>query len=62
MQHKIDIGDTLPVKLAPHSHAPGKITLVKKKIEDLQTRNIIRPSNSPDSEPIFLSTKKDGGN
>ena len=62
VQHEIDTGDTLPIKLAPHRLAPGKITVVKKEIEDMLARNIIRPSNSPYSAPIVLVTKKDGSN
>ena len=62
VQHEIDTGDTLPIKLAPHRLAPGKITVVKKDIEDMLARNIIRPSNSPYSAPIVLVTKKDGSN
>ena len=60
--HETDIGDTLPIKFAPHRLAPGKITVVKKEIEDMVARNIIRPSNSPYSAPIVLVTKKDGSN
>ena len=41
VQHAIDTGDTLPIKLAPHRLAPGKITVVKKEIEDMLARNII---------------------
>ena len=43
VQHEIDTGDTLPIQLAPHRLAPGKITVVKKEIEDMLARNIIRP-------------------
>ena len=60
IQHEIDTSDTLPIKLAPHRLAPGKITVVKKEIEDMLARNINRPSNSPYSAPIVLVTKKDG--
>ena len=59
VQHEIDTGDTLPIKLAPHRLAHGKITVVKKEIEDMLARNIIRPSNSPYSAPIVLFTKRD---
>ena len=62
VQHEIDTGDTLPIKLAPHRLAPGKITVVKKEIEDMLARNIIRPSNSPYSAPIVLVSEKDGSN
>ena len=47
VQHEIYTGHPLPIKLAPHRFAPGKITVVKKEIEDMLARNIIRPSNSP---------------
>ena len=62
VQHEIDTGDTLPIKLASHRLAPGKITVVKKEIEDMLARNIIRPSNNPYSAPIVLVTKNDGRN
>ena len=61
-QHEIDTGDTLPIKLAPHRLAPGQITVVKKEIEDMLARYIIRPSNSPCSSPIVLVTQKNGSN
>ena len=61
VQHEIDTGDTLPVKLARHRLAPGKIILVKKEIEDMLAQNIIRRPNSPYSA-IVLVTKKDGSN
>ena len=41
VQHEIDTGDTLPIKLAPHRLAPGKITVIKKEIEDMLARNIV---------------------
>ena len=62
VQQKIDTGDTLPIKLAPHRLAPGKIIVVKKEIEDMPAHNIIQPSNSPYSAPIVLVVKKDGSN
>ena len=62
VQHEIDTGDTLPIKLAPHRLAPEKITVFKKEFEDIPARNIIRPSNRPKSAPIVLVTKKDGSN
>ena len=62
VQHETDTGDMLPIKLAPDRLAPGKITVVKKEIEDMLARNIIRPSNSKYSAPIVLVTKKDGSN
>ena len=62
VQQEIHTGDTLPIKLAPHILAPGKIIVVKKEIEDMLARNIIRPSNRPYSAPIVLVTKKDVSN
>ena len=58
----MDTGYSLPIKLAPHRLAPGKLPVVKKEIEDMLERKIIRPSNSPYSAPIVLVTKKDGSN
>ena len=62
VQHEIDTGDALPIKLAPHRLAPDKITVVKKEIEEMLARIIIRRSNSPYSAPIVLVTQKDGSN
>ena len=62
VQREIDTGDTLPIKLAPHRLAPGKISVVKKEIKDKLARNFIRPSNNPYSAPSVLFTKKDGSN
>ena len=62
VQYEIGTGETLPIKLTSHRLAPGKIIVVKKEIEDMVARNIIRPSNSPCSAPIVLVTKKDGSN
>ena len=60
VQHEIDTGNTLPIKLAPHRLAPGKTTVVKKEIEDMLARNIIRPSNSPYSAQSFSLPRKMG--
>ena len=62
VQHETDTGDALPIKFAPNRLAPGKITVVKKEIDNMLARNIIRPSNSPYSAPIVLVTEKDGSN
>ena len=42
VQHEIDTGDTLPIKLAPPRLKIGKITVVKKEIVGMLARNIIR--------------------
>ena len=62
VEHDIDTGESGPIKLAPYRLAPGKMSVVKSEIEDMLTRVIIRPSNSPYSAPIVLVTKKDGNN
>ena len=62
VEHDVDTGKSGPIKLAPYRLAPGKMSIVKSEIEDMLTRGIIRPSNSPYSAPIVLVTKKDGSN
>ena len=62
VEHDIDTGESGPIKLAPYRLASGKMSVVKSEIEDMLTRAIIRPSNSPYSAPIVLVTKKDGSN
>ena len=38
------------------------MSVVKSEIEDMLTRGLLRPSNSPYSGPFVLVTKKDGSN
>ena len=60
VEHEIDTVDAGPIKLSPYRLAPGKTTVVKQELDDMLSRNIIRPSKSPHSAPIVLATKKDG--
>lgn len=60
VHHEIDVGDSPPIKLRPYRMAPGKVTEVRKQIDDMLKRGIIRESNSPYSAPIVLVKKKDG--
>ena len=60
--HKIDTGDSPPIKRPPHRMAPGKLPEMKAEVETMLARGIIRPSKSPYSSPIVMVKKKDGSN
>ena len=62
VEHEIDTVDAGPIKLSPYRLAPGKMAVVKQELDDMLSRNIIRPFKSPYSAPIVLVTKKDGSN
>jgi len=48
------------VSTAPYRMAPTKLAKLKKLIEDLLEKKLIRPSASPWGAPVLLVKKKDG--
>ena len=60
VQHRIDTGDTLPVKL-PYRRLPmAKKSAMETEVEKMLEDDIITPSESPWSSPVVMVTKKDG--
>ncbi|CAI7871935.1 unnamed protein product, partial [Closterium sp. NIES-53] len=49
-----------PVSRAPYRQSPTKLTDMKKQIEYLLDRQLIRPSTSPYGAPVLLTPKPDG--
>ena len=49
-----------PVSMAPYRMAPAELSKLKKQIEDLLEKKLIRPSASPWGAPMLLVKKKDG--
>lgn len=58
--HHIDTGDTRPLRQRPYRVSDAERKLIEKEVDDMLSRNIIRPSSSPWASPVVLVTKKDG--
>ncbi len=59
--HKIDTGDSKPVKRLPYRYNPKDQEIIKKFVNEMLEGGIIAPSNSPWSFPVVLVNKADGG-
>ena len=57
LEYEIILNDTKPVRLPPFRMNPPRMQILKEKIEDMLEKDIIRPSRSPYSSPIFLVPK-----
>ena len=58
--HKIDTGDSPPLRQPPR-HVPFALRgKVDSLVEDMLEQGVITPSSSPWASPIFLVAKKDG--
>ena len=62
VEHRIDIGDAKPFKIAPYKIAPHKLEAVREEIREILEKGVIVPSKSPFSSPIVMVPKKDGSN
>nr|XP_027192723.1 uncharacterized protein LOC113787766 [Cicer arietinum] len=51
---------TGPISIAPYRMSPLELNELKNQLEDLITKQFIRPSVSPWGAPVLLVTKKDG--
>ncbi|CAI7933203.1 unnamed protein product [Closterium sp. NIES-54] len=49
-----------PVSRAPYRLSPTELTAMKKQIENLLDRQLIRPSTSPYGAPVHFTPKPDG--
>ena len=65
VEHRIDIGDAKPFKVAPYKIAPHKLEQVFPVCEEIRymlEKGVIVPSKSPFSIPIIMVPDKDGSN
>ena len=60
IQHDIDVGESIPVKLPPYRVNPQKQQLVEKELEYMLEHGLIKRTYSQWSSPITLQPKPDG--
>jgi hypothetical protein len=60
IKHKIDVGDSLPVKEHPRRIPIHQVDTVEQEILKMISEKIIEPSDSPWAAPVVIVKKKDG--
>lgn len=60
VSHEIDTGSHSPLRQRPYRVSPAERRVIDEHVNDMLTRNVIRPSTSPWASPVVLVTKKDG--
>ncbi len=60
VRHKIDTGNSAPVKLPPRRLPLQQHEEVSQLIEDMSSKGVIEPAEGPWASPIVLVRKKDG--
>ena len=58
--HRVDTGDTGPIKIPSHRASPAKMPIIREEAQSMLDKGVIQPSKSPYSAPIVLQKKKDG--
>ena len=59
VQHTIETGSALPIRLRPHRLALSKRQAADEKIREMHAAGVIEPSDSPWAAPVVLVRKKD---
>lgn len=60
VSHAIHLTDPQPIKQRPYRQSPAKMLTVETTVAELQSRDLIQPSNSAWSSPIVLVPKQNG--
>ena len=60
VEHRIETGDTPPIKQPPRRLAPHRRQVINEEVEKMMEAGVIEP-NSPWAPPVVLVNKKDGG-
>ena len=60
LKHSINTGDAEPLAQTFYKTNPMKKEFIKKEIEEMLKKKIIRPSFSPWASPVVIVGKKDG--
>jgi len=61
INHRIDLSDDIAVFGPIYRLSEAENLELRRQIEDLLARNLIRPSSSPYGAPVLFAKKKDGG-
>ncbi|XP_029840882.2 uncharacterized protein LOC115324420, partial [Ixodes scapularis] len=56
-EHRIDTGDSSPVRSRPYRVSPAERRVIQTHIDDMLQKQIIEPSSSPWSSPVVLVKK-----
>ena len=57
VHHDVDVGDAHPIKQHSYRLNPVKLEAMKKEVEYMLTQDIIEPSHSEWSSPVYLCWK-----
>ena len=60
VQHRIDTGNALPIRIPPRRTSPWKHHEIERHVTNLLQQGKVKESSSPWSFPVVLATKKDG--
>ena len=60
IQHDIDTGDSLPIKLRPRRLPLARQEAADKVLWEMQQTGIVEPSDSPWAAPVVMVPKKNG--
>lgn len=60
MLHRIDTGNSPPIRKRAYRHAPADKIEIAKQVEEMAKAGIIEESDTPWSSPVLLVSKKDG--
>ncbi|KAL1925879.1 hypothetical protein VTP01DRAFT_7269 [Rhizomucor pusillus] len=60
VEHVIDTGDAKPISRPPFRMSPLELDEVRRQLDELLKRGLIRPSASPWGAPVLFVKKKDG--
>lgn len=60
IEHKIDTGDSMPIKCRPYPMSPEKLKELHKEVDKMLEMDVITPSESPWNNPVLMVPKTDG--
>lgn len=61
VDHRIELlPGSVPPSLATYRMSPTELDELKRQIDDLESKHVLRPSKSPFGAPVLLTKKKDG--
>ena len=60
VKHSIDTGDAAPIRQPLRRSSPQQREEVERQVQELLSKGLIQPSDSPWASPVVLVSKKDG--